>query len=84
MLFNQLYAYALKNDICDKIYSKFIDISKNTTSEQKDKFSNYYINKLWKMVEGNEYIQIILMLIYTGVRISELLDLKIYKNNISL
>ena len=83
MLFNQLYAYALKNDICDKIYSKFIDISKNTTSEQKDKFSNYYINKLWKMVEGNEYIQVILMLIYTGVRISELLDLN-YKNNISL
>lgn len=82
VLFNQLYSYALKNDICDKDYSKFIDIGKNTTSKEKDKFSSDDINKLWKMVESNEYVQVILILIYTGVRISELLDLK--KEDINL
>lgn len=28
ILFNQLYKYAMKNDICNKDYSKYVDIAK--------------------------------------------------------
>ena len=37
---------------------------------------------IWKWVNSNVYIQIILMLIYSGVRISEFLDL--LKENVNL
>lgn len=79
VLFNQLYGYAMKNDICPKDYSTFVDIAKykdrNPNKTDRNKFTEKEIAHLWKHSEDH-YAQIILMLIYTGVRISELLDLK--------
>ena len=78
VLFNQLYKYAMENDIVDKDYSQFVDIAKH--KERKEEihkpFTDKEINKLWESIDRNEYISVILMLIYSGVRISELLDLK--------
>ncbi len=45
-------------------------------------FSSEEVAKLWSSLNQHEYISIILMLIYSGVRISELLDLK--KEDVSL
>lgn len=79
ILFNQLYSYAMKNDICPKDYSTFVDIAKykdrNPNKKDRNKFTEEEISLLWKHSE-DRYIQIILMLIYTGVRVSELLALK--------
>lgn len=79
VLFNQLYDYAMKHDIGSKDYSEYIDIlkykAKNPNKRERDRLSEEDIQKLWDAAD-NLCVQIILMLIYTGVRVSELLDLK--------
>lgn len=79
VLFKQLYDYAMKHDICSKDYSDYIDIikhkDKNPNKRDRNRLSEDDIQKLWSSAD-NRYVQIILMMIYTGVRVSELLDLK--------
>ena len=85
ILFNQLYDFALKNDICNKNYSIFVDIvqykDRNPNKYDRNKFEKDEIELIWKQ-KDDKYYQIILMLLYNGVRISELLDLK--KENVHL
>ena len=52
---------------------KFKD--KNPNKTDRAPFTEKEINALW-MQTDNIYVQIVLMLIYSGVRVSELLDLK--------
>lgn len=74
-----LYGYAKKMEWVNKDYSEFVDIKKfkgrNPNSKRNIVFKEDQINELWDICH-NKYRAIILMLIYTGVRISELLDLK--------
>lgn len=85
ILLSQMYKYALKNEIVSKDYSKFIDISKfkkrNPNAMKERIFTDSEIDKLWSESE-DIYVRIVLMLIYTGVRVSELLDLKIKDVNL--
>lgn len=85
ILFNQMYAYAIKNNLCSTDYAKFVDIAKykdrNPNSYDRQPFSKEQLNVLWSQKE-DIYIQMILILCYTGVRVSELLDLK--KQNVNL
>lgn len=85
ILMNQLYDYAMKNDICNKDYSAYVDIikfkDKNPNKADRQKFSEKNIALFWELSE-DKYYQIVLMLIYSGVRISELLALK--KANVNL
>ncbi len=84
-LFKQLYKYALKNDICEKDYAAHIDIvqykNKNKNKQERERFTDDEIQEIWKKKDDKIY-QTILMLIYSGCRISELLDLK--KENVHL
>lgn len=85
VLFNQLFKYAMENDICQKDYSQYVDIVKHKDKSNKDThipFTESEITVVWENVERNEYLQIVLMLLYSGVRVTELLDLK--KENINL
>ncbi len=85
ILFNQLYDFALKNDICNKDYSSFVDIlqykDRNPNKYDRNKFDKKEITRIWEQ-KADKYYQIILMLLYNGVRISELLGLK--KENVHL
>ena len=85
VLFGQMYEYAMKNDICNKDYSEFVDIVKykdrNPNKRDRNKFTKEDIDRLWEQ-KDDKYYQLVLMLIYTGVRISELLELK--KENVFL
>ena len=85
VLFNQLFDYALKNDICNKDYSSFVDIvqykDRNPNKYDRNKFEKNEIDIIWEQKE-DKYYQIVLMLLYSGVRISEMLDLK--KENVHL
>ncbi len=79
VLFNQLFKYAMENDVCNKDYSEYVDIIKYKDKDKIEKhkpFSDKEIQMLWDNALRNDYIQIFLMLIYSGVRISEMLDLK--------
>ncbi len=85
VLFNQLYAFAIKNDICGKNYSDFVDVlqykERNPNKFDRNKFEREEVELIWKQKE-NKYYQVVLMLLYNGVRISEFLDLK--KENVHL
>ena len=85
VLFNQLYDFALKNDICNKDYSTYVEIAqykdRNPNKYDRNKFSKEEVAKVWTM-KDDKYYQIILMLLHNGTRISEFLDLK--KENVHL
>lgn len=80
ILLNQMYRFALENDLCGKDYSQFVDIQqykdKNPDKIDRIPFTDEEINILWKWSDSNEYVGVILVLIYSGVRIGELRDLK--------
>ena len=77
VLLNQLYEYAMKYEICNKDYSQYVDIvrykDKNPNKTDRSPFSKSVLDMLW-VQKNNKYIQIVLMLIYSGVRVSELLE----------
>lgn len=79
VLYNQLYDYAMKHEIVTKDYSEFVNIIKfkdrNPNKTVRDRFSPVEIELLWEH-KTDRYYQTILMLIYNGVRVSELLNLK--------
>lgn len=86
VLLGLVYDYAVLHDLCsqdkrNKI--RFLDISKSGNPNKIDRtpFNSDEINLLWSK-SSDKYIQIILILIYSGVRISELLDLR--KENVNL
>lgn len=80
VLFSQVYEYAMRYEICDKDYSELVDIAKHSdkksAEEKHKKFTDREIQTLWKNLGENEDVSVWLMLIYSGVRVSELLDLK--------
>ena len=69
----QLWKYAIKNDIVSKNYAETIEITEKTEKTGKI-FSKEEIQYLWDNVE-NPVVQWILILMYTGMRIGELLDI---------
>lgn len=81
-LYGQLYAFAMQNDIINKDYSKYIDIGKNTKLSNRIPFTSKEINLLWNIEKDIPFVDTILILIYSGFRIGELLNLKV--SNIDL
>ena len=81
-LFNQLYKYAMKNDIAKKDYSALINsVGKYEREKKIEIFTDNEVKKLWNNLNV-ENVDIILIGIYSGWRPSELTDLEI--NNIDL
>ena len=75
-LFGQMFAYAMQNDIITKDYSEFVDIGKSSEESKREPFSNKEIELLWKHINDIEFIDTILIMIYSGFRIGELLELE--------
>ncbi len=75
-LLHQVFKYALEYDIIEKDYSSFLKINKEEDDEPGVPFSKEDIIRLWKHVDTVPYCDTILILIYTGWRISEFLGLK--------
>ena len=75
----------MKHEIVVKDYSTYVNIIKykdrNPNKTERERFTPQEIALLWKH-KDDPYYQTILMLIYNGVRVSELLDLK--KENVHL
>lgn len=72
---NQVCKYALKMEVITKDYSQFIEIGKKQPVIKRKVFTNEEILKLWKYKEL-DYIDTILIMIYTGLRIGELLTIE--------
>lgn len=73
-LYNQLFKYAIKYDI-DKNYSQYLELPATKESEPKIPFTKEEIELFWRNIHI-EYVDVLLILLYTGLRITELLELK--------
>jgi len=73
-LFHQMYAYAMKYDITDKDYSLFVTIAKDNKHKKKLPFNTRQLNRIKN--SDNPFKNYILLGCYTGLRPSELLNLR--------
>nr|DAL99252.1 MAG TPA: Integrase [Caudoviricetes sp.] len=73
-LLTQLYDYAMQNDIVNKNYAKFIILPKQEKST-KDCFTDLELEKIKKAAGVIPFADVILMMCYTGFRVSEFLEL---------
>lgn len=76
-LFNVLFEFAMKNDIVDKNYAQYVDIGQREGKIKRKIFSQEEIDKLFKYSNSFDYVDTVLIMIYTGLRVGELLDIKI-------
>ena len=81
-LFHAVYKFALENDIIEKDYSQFVSVTSEKEKKDKVPFSREEVEKLWDNLNTYDYIDSILMLLYTGVRVGELFAIR--KENIHL
>lgn len=72
-IFLQVYDYALKNDIINKDYSKFVKVPTSEPQIERIPFSEEEIQTLWDNLEKYPWLDTVLIQIYTGMRITELL-----------
>lgn len=79
LLFQQLYKYAQQNDIVEKDYSRFVDISRHKPDEEEEAVHTDIkpdeLAALWAHADDPD-TQEVLMLIYSGLRVGEFLALR--------
>lgn len=70
----KLYAYAMERDIVNKNYAEFIVLPKRQEpKKEKHPFKADEIDLLWNNVDKVKYADLALILLYTGMRVNELL-----------
>lgn len=76
VLYSQLCKHAMSMDIISQNYSQFLKIPKSVKDEKKV-FTKEQIKQIFSIAEsGNETAMIIIIMIYCGMRIGEILDIK--------
>lgn len=80
-LFSQLYQFGIENDIVEKDYSKFVEAGEQTTKLVRKPFTDAEIETLWRNLD-KPYVDSILIMIYSGMRVGELLSIKSANVNI--
>lgn len=77
VLFSQMYEFARKNDIVEKDYSEFVSVSRDKKKTSGQPFTDKEIELLWNNKDKYEtVIDAALIMIYSGLRIGELLILE--------
>ena len=74
IFWNLLYEYAMQNDIINKNYAAFVSLPKQE-KKQKSAFTDVEVSKIEKACGVVPNAELILIMIYTGFRISEFLGL---------
>ena len=73
-LISQLFDYAIINGWCSTNYAKFLNLGHNKPVRPHKPFTTQAINRLWRL--SSPLHDIPLILLYTGMRASELINLK--------
>lgn len=76
-LMHQLFDIAIELDVATKNYASFVKIGEKQKSEKHSMFTKDEISKLFDVVFSEPYADTVLILIYTGMRPSELLSIRI-------
>lgn len=75
--YSQLFNYAIKHEIASKNYATFVDIPKSGDRRAKKPFATHEIEQLFLYHQaGEKGVDVVLMLLFTGFRVMELLNLK--------
>jgi integrase len=75
ILFNQIFRYAVENDILEKDYSKFVEIAPNYKETSRKPFTNDEIQLLWDNIDKAD-VDTVLIMIFTGLRPGELITIE--------
>ncbi len=71
-LFSQLFNYAMANDWVNKNYAAFVEIEESEPIYERTVFNKADINYLWEH-SADDSCKVILILLYSGLRVNELL-----------
>ena len=80
-LLSLMFKYGIMMEYCDKNYASLLNLGRNKAIRPHKPFTRQKINKLWSNLEV-EGTDTVLILIYTGMRVGELLNLT--KDNVYL
>ena len=75
-LFRQMYTYADANSLAKKNYAKFVKINRENDNEHGVPFTDTELKKLWKN-KDNVTIEMLLIMCYSGFRISAYKSMKV-------
>ena len=76
---SQVFQYAMRFEVVSKNYASLVDVAKHKegyTPHKKEVFKPDEIELLWNISKTDDTAKTAIMMIYTGVRVSEMLDLK--------
>lgn len=76
VLYNQLYKYAMENDLTHKDYARFVELGPDDSVSTRKPFTIDEVGILWENVDRMEFIDTFLIMIYTGMRPGELIEIK--------
>lgn len=88
VLFHAIYNLCMENDIVEKDYSAFVKKTSKVEKKEKKPFSKQEIQTIWENIDwlqktpkqnvltGVHMMDSIIIMLYTGVRIGELLEIK--------
>lgn len=74
-IISMIYSWAIKNEITDKNLAELVEIGKHESKVERRIFTNEEIKILWEN-QNEDLVDTILILLYTGMRINELMKLK--------
>jgi integrase len=72
VLYNQLFDYAMEHDIVTKKYVDYIKLPGSREESSRKPFTKEEIQKLWDNIDRMDFIDTILIMIYTGLRPGEM------------
>ena len=76
IFFNQLYKYAISNEITTKNIAQYINLGKRGIIERRIPLTYEQIALLFKHVDEDPFVETVIMLIFTGCRINEFLNIR--------
>lgn len=76
-MWNQVFRYAMEHDLIQKNYSEFVSTRDKDTGTTRSAISPEERAKIWQSIEsGDQGAEIAAIYIYTGMRATELLEVK--------
>lgn len=82
-MWGQVFKYAMEHDIIQKNYADFVKVRDEAPVTNKTAIAKEDIEKIWAEIDkGNIYAELAMIYIYTGLRASELLEIK--KSDVNL
>ena len=76
VLFNQLFDYAMEHNIINKNYTGYIEMPENESESKRRPFTAEEIQRLWDNVGRLDFIDTVLIMIYSGMRPGELVGIE--------